>query len=421
MCQHYENLPNHIVQHVEENHKDDPMIHMFEYECACCKEKISSDGKSFIAHASRCFIKRSYNVVKANLMKIKEEDPDRYRDIVKKKHPRNENVRKSELKYRKKKKKEVFDEPRPCKECGKMFERWFSLNEHMKIHKKFSEPQQCPEPGCGKTFEYKNAFLQHKKWHRRGEWYKCTRCDYKAHSRKGYENHEATHLIEDGVIEKVTCPECNKQYNTEWNLEKHMEYAHKDIEYKCTKCDEVFPNTYERSEHLAKVHNKKTYSCQPCQKVFHTKARLTIHNKQVHRTAEEREAEKVQCSVCNKVLATQATLNYHMKAKHPETGDTSNPVGCDVCDRIFYNNRSLYFHKKNAHKTEEQKEASRVKCDVCEQVLSTKAAHRYHMQHRHPLEWEKGVRENVFKVHPGSAWYVEKGAIGDEGRLKEDV
>ena len=415
MCEHYENLPNHIVEHVEEIHKGDPMLHMFDFECACCKEKISSDGKSFVAHATKCFIAHRNGVLKKNLTRMKADDPERYRQTVNRKYPRNDSMRRSEREYKKRKKKEVFDEPRPCKECGKKFERWFSLHEHMKTHKRFSEPQQCPD--CEKTFEFKNAFVQHRKWHRRGEWYKCARCGHRAHSRKGYENHEAKHLLEDGLIEKVTCPECNKQYNTEWNLQKHMEYAHKaDVDFKCTKCDAVFPNTYERSEHLARVHKKMTFSCEPCQKVFHTKQRLSIHNKQVHKTAEEREAEKVQCSLCDKVLATRATLNYHMKTKHPESCGTSNPVACDVCDRVFYNNRSLYFHKKNAHKTEEEKERLRVRCDVCEQVLSTRAAHRYHMQHRHPLEWEKGVRENVYKVHPGSAWYV-----GSAERPKEDV
>ena len=51
-------------------------------------------------------------------------------------------------------------------------------------------------------------------------------------------------------------------------------------------------------------------------------------------STEEREAEKVNCSLCNKVLATRATLTYHMKTKHPESGDTSNPVACDGMRRL---------------------------------------------------------------------------------------
>ena len=400
MCEYYENLPNHIVEHVEKSHNDDPMLHTFHYECPCCKEMISSNGKTFIAHASNCFKEYRKKVDKSNLMRIKKYDIEKYREMMKRKHPRNDRVRMSEKAYRKRKKKQVFETPRPCEECGKMFDRWFSLNEHKKIHKKFDVPQDCPM--CDKKFEYKNSFLQHKKWHRRGERFKCTRCDYRAHSRKGYENHQARHLVEEGLIERVTCSECSKQYNTEWDLEKHMEYAHKDMNYKCTKCDLAFPNAYERSEHVAMVHNTKVFNCEPCLASFHTKQRLSIHNKQVHKTAEEREADKVNCSLCNKILATKATLNYHMKTKHPECGVKSNPVACDKCDRIFYNNRSLYFHKRGVHKTEQEKKAQRAKCDVCEQELSTKGALRYHLQHKHPLEWEEGVKENVFRVHPSS-------------------
>ena len=96
-------------------------------------------------------------------MRIKKHDKEKYREIMKRKHPRNDRVRMSEKAYRKRKKKQVFETPRPCEECGKMFDRWFSLNEHKKIHKKFDVPQDCPM--CDKKFEYKNSFLQHKKWH----------------------------------------------------------------------------------------------------------------------------------------------------------------------------------------------------------------------------------------------------------------
>ena len=84
-----------------------------------------------------------------------------------------------------------------------------------------------------------------------------------------------------------------------------------------------------------------------CDKVFHIKGHLLTHQRVSHRTAEERDAERVTCEICNRVLSCKFTYNNHMKI-HAGSRD----VRCTFCSEMFYTQLLMSQHRKRAHAKE---------------------------------------------------------------------
>ena len=81
--------------------------------------------------------------------------------------------------------------------------------------------------------------------------------------------------------------------------------------------------------------------------MFHVKSRLLEHVRKAHRTAEERDAERIKCEICSRVLSCKLTYSNHMKI-HAGSKD----VRCTFCSEMFYNQLLMSQHRKRAHAKE---------------------------------------------------------------------
>ena len=94
--------------------------------------------------------------------------------------------------------------------------------------------------------------------------FKCEKCEYGSYDRNAFENHKANHLVEEGLKEKVHCPECGKAFNTEYHLRHHMDNIHPvngKKYHKCPLCDLVFQSLDVRTLHVEKDHKGSEYPC----------------------------------------------------------------------------------------------------------------------------------------------------------------
>ena len=84
-----------------------------------------------------------------------------------------------------------------------------------------------------------------------------------------------------------------------------------------------------------------------CDKVFPLRSQLLTHMRMAHRTAAQREAERVKCEICGRVLSCRSTYNNHMKV-HAGTRD----VRCTFCGEMFFTQLLMSQHRKRAHAKE---------------------------------------------------------------------
>ena len=108
-------------------------------------------------------------------------------------------------------------------------------------------------------------YLQkHVKRHADENKYKCEKCDYSSYSSQSFENHKANHLVEEGLAERVHCPECGKGFNSEWHLRRHMDSLHPvdgKKYYKCPMCELVFSSWNAKRFHVERDHKGSEYQC----------------------------------------------------------------------------------------------------------------------------------------------------------------
>ena len=106
--------------------------------------------------------------------------------------------------------------------------------------------------------------VNHIKRHENQDKFKCEKCEYSSYDRNAFENHKTSHLVAEGVVEKVHCPECGMGFNTEFHLRKHMDHIHPvdgKKYYKCSSCDLVFPNETARRVHVERDHKGSIHLC----------------------------------------------------------------------------------------------------------------------------------------------------------------
>ena len=115
------------------------------------------------------------------------------------------------------------DRPFACNElnCGKRFNRRFTLSEHMKTHTG-ARPYVCAEPGCGKKFSTSGNLARHKRMHTGAKPFECPveGCEKKFASNGKLSRHLQTHTgarpFECSIVE------CGKKFSTQGNLTRHM-------------------------------------------------------------------------------------------------------------------------------------------------------------------------------------------------------
>jgi len=115
-----------------------------------------------------------------------------------------------------------------CSKCDSSFFKKTSLDKHMKSnHLKI----QCKS--CSLSFSSKLKLSRHaERFHQ--DYFKCSKCDFKASSRRSLDEHmSATHA-------NFKCEECPVTVESFDILEKHLEVEHSDVRFCCNVCSKIF-------------------------------------------------------------------------------------------------------------------------------------------------------------------------------------
>ena len=109
------------------------------------------------------------------------------------------------------------------------------------------------------------------------------------------------------------CPECEKEFNFQSELKRHIEVVHLKVrKYKCDQCGKGFAQKCMLDDHINAVHlKKKEHQCQSCGYSFARLSQLTRHVSAVHLLEKRHE-----CPECGKSFARKDRLRSHVMAVH---------------------------------------------------------------------------------------------------------
>lgn len=252
------------------------------------------------------------------------------------------------------------------------------------------DPQQAPPPQqqpwyycniCGKPFNNSDDFQAHCEIH----WEKCNECGIScaneetliAHMREAHHFDSGDGLISDNVIKKKpdgkreakvemkTCPECNKEYKTNYKLAEHMRKHTGEKPFKCSMCEKAFRSKIGLAQHEAKHTGHYDYNCVTCGKGFQCKSYLIVHQR-VHS-----DLKPYPCDTCGRNFKTKQSLldhqNRHLGVK---------PYLCETCGRGFITKGLCKSHQK-VHSGLDNRQYP---CSVCNKLFVSKSYLATHLR-----------------------------------------
>ena len=134
----------------------------------------------------------------------------------------------------------------------------WELRRHLMIHFKpqklnTENSYRCPEPGCGKKFQWKRDMKQHEKIHTGDKLLVCSVCQKKFTTRQALLHHVVVHTGE----KPFQCAVCGNRFTQPANLRTHTKKKHADGPIrgsKCPHCQETFPSLVAIHQHILEDH-----------------------------------------------------------------------------------------------------------------------------------------------------------------------
>jgi len=216
---------------------------------------------------------------------------------------------------------------------------------------------------------------------------------------------------------KGHCELCNKDFQSNGNLRRHINDFHLDttekVTFHCDLCKKDFQNRFNLRRHRLGVHgakeakeaNGRIYPCDVCGKEFTYSDNLKRHRRNVHGLEGEivpdtditnpnsmalvkfdpdapeddvgaKEGKAYICEICDKNMHSTYNLKRHKVACHK---DTRILYGCDECDKNFATITNYRRHKVMVHGPGKQT----WDCDKCGKSLASKNGLQRHMESLH--------------------------------------
>ncbi|XP_059088892.1 zinc finger protein 737-like [Tigriopus californicus] len=196
---------------------------------------------------------------------------------------------------------------------------------------------QCSE--CGKICRSSTVLKMHLKTHTGDKSFQCEFCDFKTIYKVSMQFHHRRHLVDQGVLEKVICDLCGKEYRDKYNLRAHVQSVHeKSSVVHCDQCERTFSCKKTLTTHKNRIHGESSeFFCRECGARSGSKYELETHMR-THREPE------FKCKFCGKMMKTSASLISHERI---HTGE--NPFKCKLCEYSCKSSATLSAHKKFIH------------------------------------------------------------------------
>ncbi|XP_023943300.2 zinc finger protein 91 [Bicyclus anynana] len=290
-----------------------------------------------------------------------------------------------------------------CEDCIKGFNFTETYERHMESHSKVNGEYECDI--CKRRMNSMEKLVSHKKYHEVR--YKCSECGMTRLNRMTIKDHYKAMHLNDTLQHK--CSLCNKLFNRQVSLKKHMANVHRrrerlDCKY-CTKtfaskdglnnhtmlkhptqlsersfkhniceeCGEAFKSPSQLKYHVTKHSDFKAFYCVECDRGFKSNYALKHHLKNAAAHVNYLEL-KLQCEHCDKKFGVTRELERHMNRVHLNR----RPYQCDKCERAYLTMWSLSQHKRFTH--EGHKRPLKYPCPLCDKVFAGSTTRKVHMR-----------------------------------------
>ncbi|KAL3881027.1 hypothetical protein ACJMK2_033227 [Sinanodonta woodiana] len=124
--------------------------------------------------------------------------------------------------------------------------------------------------------------------------------------------------------EKYVCRICQKSFNIQRLLNRHLK-CHSEIKrYLCTFCGKGFNDTFDLKRHTRTHTGVRPYKCDMCEKAFTQRCSLESHGKKVHAVElafqyKERRTKLYVCEDCGHSTKEPGLHYIHLKNYHPHS------------------------------------------------------------------------------------------------------
>ncbi|KAG7165691.1 Zinc finger and SCAN domain-containing protein 2-like, partial [Homarus americanus] len=159
------------------------------------------------------------------------------------------------------------------------------------------------------------------------------------------EDSESGAKTEGQAVAPLTCKDCGKKFQKQWNLQQHVATHDASLHrYKCGMCSTTFAYRSTLNKHMVKHRpTQEVHACQQCNKKYKCLASLKQHHKRDHM----RHRPYV-CEMCRKDFFSKSDFKYHMRC-----------VGCLCCVwGVFCPKKFIQFVTLKIHLKKHEKMAS---------------------------------------------------------------
>ncbi|CAK1580547.1 unnamed protein product [Parnassius mnemosyne] len=226
-----------------------------------------------------------------------------------------------------------------CNYCGKVFRKKDSYREHVQIHEgprhacsycpmRFVQrsnmlrherrhtgerPYACPH--CPRTFADKGACNSHVRTHSKETSFACVYCGQTFVQKSKLTYHIRKHTGEN----LETCPVCSKLFTSACALREHMKiHVAKKQLVKCPLCEKRYQDERYMLRHLRTTHTGSQHACPLCHKLL-TSAPGLRHHLLTHSAT-----NLFHCKCCKKSYAIKRTMIKHLRRRHGLKGTEIN-------------------------------------------------------------------------------------------------
>lgn len=130
---------------------------------------------------------------------------------------------------------------------------------------------------------------------------------------------------EDEENGKFQCSKCQRVFDTETKMRRHIFIQHNPEEMECFHCFAKYDSMLHFERHVATHFTRNEYLCDFCPTMFNRVSGLLDHLAK-HKS----ERQRFTCTACGKVLANRLSFTIHQRT---HTGE--KPHSCRFCDRTF--------------------------------------------------------------------------------------
>lgn len=260
-----------------------------------------------------------------------------------------------------------------CKLCPRTFKAKRYFQSHYRtVHGKQTKALKCTVETCDETFIYRAQRLRH-----------LRQVHPEVYEESDVETEVTDPITNTELIPDNECELCNTFFNTQDDLENHIDLQHVDdveadeTEQKVT-CEVCVPNKVFKKVryfllHNQAVHSNEAFACPQCPRTFSFKSSLGRHIKGVHE-----DISRFTCveNGCDKKFRSSYELKQHQIGSHNK-GDKLDRT-CQICNKVFKKVKYLQIHQASVHNTEPQ-----YTCPICNRSFSFQRSMDRHIKAIH--------------------------------------